>query len=169
MSNSTDPYELDDDDGLSDEFTQFDANNYVRRRDQPIVSGRRIEVDPAPPPNPNARPAQPTPPPVVGGAFDNFNPDTYLQRRGQERAGLVDPDQPVPLEGFDLQVGKGERHTGTYSQVARNRTTRNDYDIMRDGKPIARLGTIAFFLVFGFLVSACWISNVVLLVWYARR
>jgi hypothetical protein len=179
-----DPYEIGEGTEYEENaFNTFNTDAYLSRRtrredttrSEPIPQPKRPR--PAPPPfpqNPNAQaPQYPDPqgqPGVPGGDFANFNPDAYLQQRGQVRGGAVNPNEAAPLQGFESPIPTNTPSSSrAYSRTARARSLRSDYDILRDGEPVIRVGVILFFLIVGSLLSVCWIANITLLFWYARR
>jgi hypothetical protein len=181
-----DPYEISPEQEYEENvFENFDARRYGRRRGgtdsntqpmstEPIPTPRRGRASPPSfPQDPNAdAPQYPEPNPAPGapgGDFDTFNPDAYLQQRYRTRGGYVDPNQAVPLQGFEAPIPDTRERPGGQAALARSRTLRTEWDIMRDGEPLVRLGVVAFFILVGGLLSLCWISNIVMLFWYTRR
>lgn len=175
-----DPYEIGEETEYEENaFNTFNADALVNRRDrqntEPIPQPRRQRPSSPPfPQNPNAQPPQyadpNAQPGIPAGDFSNFNPDAYLQQRYENRGGLVDPNKAAPLEGFEAPLPNADAQSGrSQARLARSRMLRSNYDIMRDGEPLIQVGVLLFFGIVGLLLSVCWLSNITLLFWYARR
>jgi hypothetical protein len=199
MSNSNpnsedfDPYEISDadyeamrfnapgqpraqDDASRDRYRGVQPGPYAGEVPQSAVPRTALPVNPAsptygyPPPAPPATPPASNTPASQSDPFASFSPDAYLQQRHEGASGFVNPDSAVPLQGFETQL-PAHQPQGSSARLARSRSLaeRRDFSIMRDSEPLVRIGTVLFFLVVGTLVSVCWISNAVLLLWYLRR
>jgi hypothetical protein len=180
-----DPYELDDDDMNQEEsvFGGFNADQYIQDRIR-----NRGGLPPAPQPpvsdeyetprTPRTRQPNIAPP--------RFPQQGYVAPDPNAAPRYVDPNQPVPLQGFDLPtpiaasdsqrraadaVYSPGRARRAASQSARSSTLNSlsSAELRDDFDPVQRLGVTIFLIVMSIAALACVGSNAILFWWYIRR
>jgi len=159
-----DPYEIDDE-TYQQTFGHFNPDEYLSRRPARAKPDENPTI---------AQPPRQAPQPA--GDFPDFNADNYLQGRGlqapQQDLPQVDPDQPVPLQGFDTlpPVAQQSRYvtSGSAARIARAQTLRTN-DRLLQTTPTTRILILVVFGIGGVLLGSCCMLNLLLLVWYTRR